>query len=46
MPVRTWSAHWLADARFAGAVRRYLEREETGIATYVDELAERNPFKG
>ena len=46
MPVRTWSAHWLADARFADAVQRYLEREEAGIATYVDELAEHNPFKG
>ena len=46
MPVRTWSAHWLADARFAGAVRRYLEREDAGIEAYVNELAEHNPFKG
>lgn len=45
MPVRTWSAHWLADERFSGAVHRYLEREGAGVDAYVDELAERNPFK-
>lgn len=45
MPVRTHSAHWLADTRFAAAVGRYLEREDQGIAAYVNELDERNPFK-
>jgi predicted N-acyltransferase len=36
LPVRTWSAHWLADRRFASAVEDFLAR---------DELNERNPFK-
>ncbi len=45
MPVRTHSAHWLSDARFADAVARYLAREGAGIEAYVDELDERNPFK-
>lgn len=45
MPVRTWSAHWLSDARFADAVERFLQREGVGVEAYVDELDERNPFK-
>jgi hypothetical protein len=45
LPVRTHSAHWLAHARFAGAVADFLEREGAGIDDYVDELNERNPFK-
>lgn len=45
LPVRTQSAHWLAHPRFADAVASFLEREGTGIESYVDELRERNPFK-
>jgi uncharacterized protein len=45
LPVQTWSAHWLSDRRFAGAVADFLEREGEGVAAYVDELRERNPFK-
>jgi predicted N-acyltransferase len=45
LPVQTWSAHWLSDARFANAVADFLEREGEGVAAYVDELRERNPFK-
>lgn len=45
MPVTTWSAHWLRDARFADAVERYLARESAGIDAYVDELNDRAPFK-
>jgi predicted N-acyltransferase len=45
MPVPTWSAHWLRDARFADAVERYLARESAGIDAYVDELNDRAPFK-
>jgi predicted N-acyltransferase len=45
MPVRTWSAHWLSDARFSDAVARFLEREGAGVEAYVGELDERNPFK-
>jgi len=45
LPVRTWSAHWLADARFASAVEDFLAREGAGVEAYLDELNERNPFK-
>jgi predicted N-acyltransferase len=45
LPVRTWSAHWLADARFAQAVDDFLAREGAGVSAYLDELNERNPFK-
>jgi len=45
MPVKTTSAHWLAHPTFADAVARFLEREDQGIARYMDELTERNPFR-
>jgi hypothetical protein len=45
LPVRTWSAHWLADERFAGAVADFLEREGGAVDAYLDELGERNPFR-
>ncbi len=45
LPVRTTSAHWLRDERFASAVADFLAAEGDGIETYVDELRERNPFK-
>jgi predicted N-acyltransferase len=38
LPVRTQSAHWLADRRFAGAVADFLAREGAGVQDYVDEL--------
>lgn len=45
LPVRTASAHWLAHPRLARAVDEHLAREGAGIAAYIDELAERDPFK-
>jgi hypothetical protein len=45
LPVRTTSAHWLRDARFAGAVAAFLAAEFQGVEGYVDELNERSPFK-
>ncbi len=45
MPVRTTSAHWLAHPAFADAVERFLEREGAGIEGYLDELADRSPFR-
>lgn len=45
MPVRTFSAHWLAHPAFSAAVDRYLERERDGIEDYVDHLGQRSPFK-
>ena len=32
-------------AAFGDAVERFLEQETGGIAAYIDELNERNPFK-
>ena len=45
LPVKTASAHWLADTRFTAAVSDFLRREGAGVDAYVDELTERNPFK-
>jgi predicted N-acyltransferase len=46
LPTRTWSAHWLAQPAFADAVKNFLDRESGGIEQYIDELNDRNPFKG
>ncbi len=45
LPQKTWSAHWLAHPGFADAVERFLAREGQGIAAYMDELNDRNPFR-
>jgi len=45
LPVRTRSAHWLRDPRFANAVADFLDAEGAQVDGYVDELRERNPFK-
>ena len=45
LPVRTWSAHWLAHPEFAAAIGNYLEREALGISHYLDELSESSPFR-
>ena len=45
LPQKTWSAHWLAHPAFADAIERFLERENGGIESYIDELNERNPFR-
>jgi predicted N-acyltransferase len=45
LPQKTWSAHWLSHPGFADAVERFLAQEGKGIATYMDELNDRNPFR-
>lgn len=45
LPETTWSAHWLAHPAFADAVANFLKRDAAGVAAYMDELNERNPFK-
>jgi predicted N-acyltransferase len=45
LPERTYSAHWLAHPQFAHAVEDFLKRETRGIAGYVNELNEHNPYK-
>lgn len=45
LPMRTHSAHWVADPRFRDAVDDFLVRERSGIGFYLDELGERLPFR-
>ena len=44
-PVETWSAHWLADSGFRGAVAEFLERERAGVAADRNYLEQRTPFR-
>jgi uncharacterized protein len=45
LPVKTASAHWLAQPEFAKAVENYLQRESGGVEKYIDELSDSSPFK-
>jgi predicted N-acyltransferase len=45
LPQKTWSAHWLAHPAFADAIDRFLQQENGGIDSYIDELNEHSPFK-
>ena len=45
MPVRTQSAHWIAEPEFAHAIGAHLEQEGGAIDSYMDELDDRSPFK-
>jgi predicted N-acyltransferase len=45
LPQKTWSAHWLAHPAFANAIERFLQRENSGIDEYLDELNESTPFR-
>ena len=46
LPTKTYSAHWVADRRFAAAIENFLQQESSVVETYVDELnASSSPFK-
>ena len=45
LPTPTWSAHWIADRRFAAAIEDFLERETAAVAGYLGELEAHTPFK-
>lgn len=45
MPVRTQSAHWIADPRFAAAIEDFLGRETEAIDGYVAQLEASSPFR-
>ncbi|QWE21699.1 N-acetyltransferase [Polynucleobacter sp. AP-Jannik-300A-C4] len=45
IPTTLQSAHWIEDAGFANAVKRFLDREHEGMAAYVDELEQHIPLK-
>ena len=44
-PVKTWSAHWIADPGFREAVADFLEREAQGVSVDQIFLDQRTPFK-
>ncbi|MDD1611718.1 MAG: GNAT family N-acetyltransferase [Methylococcaceae bacterium] len=44
-PVLTYSSHWLKDARFAGAVERFLQHEQQAVRAYRLNAADYLPFK-
>lgn len=45
LPVRTYSAHWIRDARYAQAIADFLERETAAVDGYADALHDHSPFK-
>jgi predicted N-acyltransferase len=44
-PAITWSAHWIADERFARAIETYLEREAAAVNEYATQVSAHVPFK-
>ncbi|MBX9936727.1 GNAT family N-acetyltransferase [Giesbergeria anulus] len=45
LPVKTFSAHWVADPRFAEAIAEFLQREIQAVEDYVEVLEQSSPFK-
>ncbi len=45
LPVKTFSAHWIADPQFSQAIGQFLAHETGGMQEYIDELAEHSPFR-
>jgi len=45
LPTPTWSAHWIADPRFSGAIGRFLGLERESMVDYLAEMHTRSPFK-
>jgi hypothetical protein len=44
LPTATFSAHWLADERFAQAIARHLDHERAGMRDYMDEMLTHSPY--
>lgn len=44
-PTATWSAHWIADARFRKAIDHYLGEERTAIDQYILQVEQHLPFR-
>lgn len=45
LPVTTYSAHYVADQRFAPAIADFLRRETAAVDGYVEQLQAASPFK-
>jgi predicted N-acyltransferase len=44
-PVRTFSAHWIADPRLKGAIAQFLDRERRAVARELAAMAALSPFR-
>jgi len=44
-PVRTFSAHWVADRRFKSAIAQFLERERMAITHEMEAMEAHTPFR-
>lgn len=44
-PVKTWSAHWIADANFRDAIADFLGRETRHIDQYIDDLSGHRAYR-
>lgn len=45
LPTPTWSAHWIADARFRAAIADFLQRETPAMREHIRGLGEHSPFR-
>lgn len=43
-PTSTWSAHWIADARFRAAIGDFVGREDRAMRDYIEELKQHLPY--
>ena len=45
VPQRTWSMHWIVDARFRQAIGDYLRREAVHVDRYAREISQHVPYR-
>ena len=45
IPTATWSNHWLTNQEFSNAVADFLRRERIHIDAYIEETANRTPYR-
>lgn len=45
LPTATWSAHWIARADFAGAIKKFLDDEQLMVEHHIEQLNTHTPFK-
>jgi hypothetical protein len=45
LPTPTWSAHWVADPRFAHAISEFLDEETAAMDQHIQELEAHTPFR-
>jgi predicted N-acyltransferase len=45
LPTPTWSAHWIADRRFAHAISEFLDAETAAMDQHIGELEAHTPFR-